>query len=147
MLSTYHPYTQTLDLQKAGLGTVGCKRTLDLLDCVTLAAAKKARTTVKRVEQLLSETLVDVSQSHDRRPLPKLEGPNRCLTTSSSLFWFQQRRLLCPVEHMLLQGYTLPLQVPQTVSNHQLTSIAGEGIALPNLATIVWALKLTANFP
>ena len=126
---------------------VGCKRSLDLLDCSVISAAKKARKTVTGVQCELADKLIDISQSHERRPLPG--GTNRCLTTSSRLFWFQQRRLLTGIEHMLLQGYTLPMitAVPKTVSNNDLKDIAGEGIALPCLGSIVWALKLTANFP
>ena len=137
VLPSYHPYTSSLDQTRAGFGPIGCKRTLDLLDCSVLSSAKRARTTVKTAaEKHLAESLLDVSQSHCRRPLPAPGAPNRCLTTRSQLFWFQQQRLLCASEHLLLQGYTLPFAILEgrdKVSQSDLREIAGEGdcFALP----------------
>ena len=147
VLPAFNPYTKTLDLDKAGLGLLPSKRVLDLLDCNVMQAAKRAKKTVRATQPLLQETLLDVSQSHARGGMPSVGNPNRCLTTSSRLWSFAQSRVLSGTEHLLLQGHTMPLQVPHGVSQTDLRRWSGEGIALPCLATVLWALKLTANFP
>ena len=89
----------------------------------------------------LGDTLLDISQSHDRRAFSK-EGRARTLTTSSRLFAFSQNRLLTPLEHMIMQGYSEGLVVPSTVSASAVRRMAGEGMALPCLATILLAILL-----
>ena len=147
VLPDYAPYSKDLDTTAAGLGSLGNKWVMDLLDCAVLQAAKRARCSVKSVQPQLKETLMDVSQSHSRRPLPGEDSTNRCLTTSSRLYSFAQRRMLTGTEHLLLQGYSLPISLPEGLTQADLRSFAGEGISLPCLATVLWALKLTRNFP
>jgi hypothetical protein len=50
-------------------------------------------------------------------------------------------------EHMLLQGHRSDIQVPETMTDHDLRVLAGEGIALPCLGTIVWAMLITKAMP
>lgn len=146
----YSPYTQKIkgegSLGLLGLGEKPPKRTLDLIDCCVLQVCKKARKAVHHADDLLKNHMVDVSQNHDRRPLSSPPAA-RALTTSSKLYIFDQKRLLTPEEHLLLQGYNETAVVrPKGVSGSDLRRMAGEGIALPCLGTIIWALFLTKKF-
>ena len=147
VLPDYFPYTKDMNWQKAGVGLSAPKRLRDLMELSVLQSAKRARTSIHGVQPALSELLLDVSQSHKRRPMPGLEGPSRCLTTSSRLWCFAQKRLLCGAEHLLLQGLApSELTIPDSLTEADLREISGEGIALPCLATIVWALGLALKF-
>ena len=140
----FNPYTANLDLNAAGFGSRPCKRTLDLLDCAVLHVCKRQKKTVEGVRPILVEKLVDVSQSHARRPMSSDDNIAKALTTSSRLYSFAARRLLSSHEHFLLQGYPQQMEFPEEgVSDYDLRRMAGEGIALPVLASLFWALRLT----
>ena len=95
----------------------------------------------QEMDEALRGTVVDISQSHARRPISN-NGVARTLTTSSSLFSFTHGRLLTAYEHLLLQGYPSTVEIPINVTESDIRSMAGEGIALPCLAIIVWSLHL-----
>ena len=71
------------------------------------------------------------------------QGIARAPTTSSQLFSFKEERLLTGFEHLLLQGYSSETRVPGCISESELRSMAGEAIALPPLAVVIWSLFLT----
>ena len=144
---SFHPFSGRLNCRAAGFGREAPKRVLDLLDCCVVQACKKRKVSVSTIRKDVAELVVDVSQSHARRPMPALTGPNRCLTTGARLFSFAKNRLLCGFEHLLLQGYSESLIVPNNVSENELRVLAGEAIALPCLGTLIWALTLTGKFP
>ncbi len=91
----------------------------------------------------LKDTIVDISQNHARRPLSS-NGVAHTLTTSSKLYSFAQNRLLTGVEHLILQGYPFDLD-PSTLSESDLRTVAGEGIALPCLGVLIMCLCLVQN--
>ncbi len=90
----------------------------------------------------LNNTLVDISQNHGRRPLSNAMGVAHTLTTSSKLYSYDQRRLLTGVEHLFLQGYPYDVEVPSNLTDTDLRTLAGEGIALPCLGLIILCLWL-----
>ena len=142
----YAPYTKRWassfkGLPKSVLGGP-TKRVLDLIDCSVLEVCKRARKTMPQCADELNETVIDVSQSHGRRPF-STSGVARTLTTSSRLFVLSQRRLLLPREHLMLQGFLESVEIPASVSDTAIRHMAGEGMALPCLATILMALLLT----
>eukprot|EP00439_Symbiodinium_sp_Y106_P030818 s7503_g3.t1 len=112
---------------------------------------KRARLTVDSPWQsrcdALNDALVDFSQSHGRRPFSNTDGTAHCLTSSSQLYSFRLDRCLLPVEHLFLQGYPVSVAVPEELNDRDVRSIAGEGIALPCLATLIWAVFLYKGFP
>ena len=142
----YAPYSAALDTEAAGLGKRASKRVLDLIDCSVLEICKRHKVTLGKAKPYLKNKLLDVSQSHGRRPMSNAEDIAKALTTSSRLFSFDQKRLLCAEEHLALQGYDFDFEVPEAVSASELRKMAGEGIALPCLACILWALRLTQPF-
>ena len=101
------------------------------------------RKTLKQVQPELNGKLLDYSQSHLRKPITGDNGISRCLTTSSRLFFFEQQRNLQPIEHLMLQGYEKDVKLPIGFSANDVRRVAGEGIALPCLGTLLWALRLT----
>ena len=143
----YHPYTSNMDFSRSGLpckcGGRPTKRILDLIDCAAMSVAKKAKKRLGDCKQELDRTILDVSQSHGRRPFNT--GDVRTLTTSSKLFSFGQRRTLVEKEHFLLMGFDDQLVLPKAISASNLRALAGEGMALPCLATVVIAVLLTSK--
>ena len=144
----YHPYSTKIDQQPRAAGFSGqpSKRVLDLLDCAAVELCKRRKISVTQAKPALKDVLIDVSQSHIRRPFSDDRNIARCLTTSSRLFNFGQARMVSALEHLLLQGYDRSVEVPRNVGPSDLRSMAGEGIALPCLATIMWAVLLTQKF-
>ena len=140
------PYSANLDAQAAGFASQPTKRVADLMDMTVLHVQKKRRLSSAASKVALREVLLDISQSHSRRPFSGPDGISRCLTTSSRLFFFGQQRLVAAMEHFRLQGYDNSLSAPTGVSDSDLRRMAGEGIALPCLGVIVWAIRLTAQF-
>ena len=109
--------------------------------CVTKAAILAA----------ISTTIVDVAQNPCRRAFTPKSGVNHTLCTSSRLVHLGLMRVLLPVESLLMQGHSLHnLKLPAVgqgaLSNHQIRSLAGEGMFLPSLGMLVWALLVTGAF-
>ena len=141
----FNPFTPSKLFKGRGLnGTT--KRTLDLIDCCVMDHCKRAKTTVAQCVPTMSEVLLDFSQCHDRKPFSN-DGVARTLTTSTHLYYFGQDRVCIGLEHLLLQGYDKNVCLPETMSESDLRRMAGEGIALPCLALLVWALFVTKGLP
>ena len=109
--------------------------------CVTKAAILVA----------ISTTIVDVSQNPCRRAFTPKSGVNHTLCTSSRLVHLGLMRVLLPVEAMLMQGHNIHnLKFPGVgqgaLSNHQIRCLAGEGMFLPSLGMLIWALLMTGAF-
>lgn len=141
-------------LLNKGVGVPRTKRVLDLIDLCAIHRCKKARFTQKEANEALKDTILDYSQSHSRRPFSNSDGVARSLTTSSSLYSYRLDRELHPVEHLYLQGFPMPgadgsigVRIPENMPPTEVKKMAGEGIALPCLAMVIWALFLTQGFP
>ena len=99
----------------------------------------------------VATTIVDVSQNPARRAFTPKSGVNHTLCTSSRLVHLGLMRTLLPVEAMLMQGHNIDnLKFPGIgqggLSNHQIRCLAGEGMYLPSLGMLIWALFLTGAF-
>ena len=137
------PYSSTL---KEDPNFKPTKRVLDLLDCTAVQLCVSQNKRIKRfhskeMEDAVRGSFVDISQSHGRRPFNMPGAAAHTLTTGSQLYSFEHRRVLEPAEHLALQGY------PDGFSASKLRAIAGEGIALPCLALVIWALYLVRPLP
>ena len=138
-------YTQSKFFRGKGLHQAS-KRNFDLIDCVALDTCKRRRITLPYVKTELAETLVDLSQSHERRPFSHANVAHT-LTTGSRLYHFGQDRLCVGREHLLLQGYEADTMIPTSMSDADIKRLAGEGIALPVLGLILWSLFLAKGLP
>lgn len=94
---------------------------------------------------LPAQLFVDISQNHIRRPLSNADGTVRALLTSTDLYHFGTDRCLVPLEHLLLQGYSPDVVLPDLLSDSDVRQMAGEAIFLPCLATVLWCLNLTKD--
>ena len=68
------------------------------------------------------------------------------MTTSSVIYSHGLDRIVLPIEMLLWQGHQLDVVVPGTMSQRSLRSLAGEGMTLPCLASIVHVLQLMGGF-
>ena len=127
------------------------KRALDLMNCSAMQCWKRARVSFQAPlpdrRAILQNTILDLSQSHDRRPFSGETGPVRTLTTSSLLYSFRENRILRPLEHLCLQGYPRSVSVPESFSDRDTRVLAGEAMSLPSLGLVVWSLLVLKGFP
>ena len=98
-------------------------------------------------KEYLQDVYCDTSQNPAFKAVSNSNGVAPCLCTSSTMYSFGRDRMLLPFEHLLMQGHTRSLRIPKNMSPSQIRSLAGEGICLPCLGTIVWALYLTKGLP
>lgn len=103
---------------------------------------KPSQPVAEEIPTAMENILVDVSQSHGRRPVSSASGVAHTLTTSSQLFSFKHQRLLTPFQHLLLQGYPDTTELSADHSEADVRNMAGEAIALPSLGIVVWGLFL-----
>ena len=106
-----------------------------------------AKKTLAWASKLLSETVVDCSQNPVRKPFNHTSTwPTLC--TSSVLYHFGLDRVLLPIEHLHLQGHTeATAVVPDSLSQSEIRSLAGEAMPLPVLGLLILSLLLTKGFP
>ena len=92
---------------------------------------------------------VDVSQNPCRRPFtPTKGGVNHCLTTVTQLIHLGRMRAILPCEVMFMQGHSPTRTVfPNHISTKCLRELAGEGMFLGSLGSILWSLYLLGAFP
>ena len=92
-----------------GYGGDWTPRTKDLVDCtvmqVCLQQGVKLRNIRQVMDNLMKPIILDVSQSHRSREYTNAQGVHKCLTTSSSLYIFEQDRVASGKEHLALQGW------------------------------------------
>jgi hypothetical protein len=93
----------------------------------------------KRRRKCMMDTVVDVSQTINRRPFSRDRGDGKqvlpCLTTTSILYSYRLGRVLVPSEHWLLQG--APTLRSDNISAAQLRRSAGEGFCAPCIGAVM----------
>ena len=126
------------------------ERVRDLLDLVVfekIASLKLPNNlSFSELQACLEDVYVDVSQSHVRRPYSNKEAA-KCLTTGSIIYSFGRDSVILPLELMMWHGHRSNVGLPDCLSQRQFTRLAGEGMALPSLASVVWGVYLTKQFP
>ena len=90
---------------------------------------------------------MDVSQSVKRHKHSTPAGIVHTLTTSTRLYSFSLDRVLSGREMLSLHCQPKDLVIPDDIRDSALCDLAGEGMALPCLASVVWCLYLTKQFP
>ncbi len=123
------------------------RRVCGLIDAVVWAklgiGAKNKSFSEKR--EALLHVYVDVSQNPGRRPFTNQHGTTGTMTTSSLFYSFGRGDFVLPFEMLLWHGHSRTLVVPKDVKSSQIKTLAGEGMSLPCLGTIIWA-GLLARF-
>ena len=113
---------------------------LAVLQYLGVETAARSMNNLEDQTNLLSDLFVDLSQNPCRKAFTNQQGFTKCLTTASALYSFQKDRAVLPLELLLFQGHTKELKIPATMSPDAVRSLAGEGIALPCLATLLVAM-------
>ena len=122
-------------------------RTKDIVDCTAMQVCKSKGVSVSNMKHVMKQhmkgIIVDVSQSHNSRQFTNAQGVHRCLTTSSHLYIYAEDRFAVGKEHLAFQGWVADMEVfPKGLSNRELRELAGEGMNLPCLASVLWAFFL-----
>ena len=148
------PWTQKPAVRYSGLGRVG-ERVRCLLDLATADrlgpraddVVRKAKATGNwhEVDKAMKGVFIDLSQNPARRPWTNQKNVSKCLTTSSRIYSFEEQRVVLPLEHLLFQGHRRSIVIPESMPPRSVARLAGEGICLPSLATIVWSLACSGN--
>ena len=94
-----------------------------------------------------NDFFVDYSQNPCRKKYSKQgSGTIHCLCSSTCLYSYGSDRALFPVEYLRLQGWGFDTQVPSQ-SAGKVQQLAGQGMALPCLALIIWSAYLVKGLP
>lgn len=94
----------------------------------------------------LKHVYVDVSQNPVRRPFSGVMGVTGTMTTSSLFYSFARDGAVLPFEMLMWHGHSRLLKVPDSTRSAELKELAGEGMAVPCLGSILWAGFLLQGF-
>lgn len=151
---SFKPWTGRTQFQ--GIGVPKTPRVLELLDLVCLQTmshfAKTAKISQKdmfsgtNMAKALENQFVDVSQSCSRMVATTQKGVTPTFTTSSQVYSFRLDRLLTPAEIMLIHGHSKQTRFPLDFTPAHLRRLAGEGMAVYSVATVIWCVFLTRQF-
>jgi len=115
---------------------------LDLLDVITIERKNKLMRSGKvlSVENAMRGSFVDLSQSHSRRTVSHEGEKIFTMTTSTMLYSYYHDSIILPEEVHLMHGFSRSLKFPDHLSQNQIRSLVGNGMAAPCLAQTVAAL-------
>ena len=140
------PWTTLPELQWRGMHPLErVKAILDAVVCCSLTPEQLSLGLCEKRE-LLKHHYVDISQNPDRKAFTNAAGSNPCICTSTRMYSFYREGLLLPIELMYLQGHRRGLRIPEDVRPSAVQALAGEGMSLPCLGTIFWALHVAGCF-
>ena len=140
-------WTQRAGFKGQGLtATPRVKGILDVAACCMLKDRDVPAGSADDAAEALADAYVDVSQNPCRKPWTNKHGVNHTLCTGSCLYSYQQDRLLFAEEYMYLQGWSRGICAKEEVQP-RLKELAGLGISLPCLASLIWSLYLVREFP
>lgn len=144
--NSYRPWTGKADFK--GVGMSKTNRVLDLLDLVVIEAMKgRTKRTLSEATSFLKDSYIDVSQSHDRKVVTNRSGVTPTVTTATELYSFNKDRLVLPQEIMRMHGHCLEqTRFPAGMSLAEMRRLAGEGMAVCCIGTVIWCVYLTKHF-
>ena len=99
------------------------------------------------MQQIMCGKFMDVSQSLRRHSHTNNAGFNHAFTTSSMLYSFDRDSVLSGKDMLVLHGQPKDMVFPPDVPDSSLRELAGEGMAIPCLASVIWSLYLVRQFP
>ena len=112
---------------------------LNLVVCQKLQGMKRTSANVRKVVQHL---IVDVSQNPCRNSCTNKKGVNHTLCSSTVQVHVGLQRPITPRELLFQQGHPSTIEIPEDVSMSSVQKLAGQGMALPSLATCLWCQYL-----
>lgn len=140
------PWTESPSFK--GYGLAKTPRVLSILDGVAIEKSQGKRVTRRVLKNNLKNTYVDVSQSLPRKAFTNSKGVNRTQTTSTRLYSYENDALVIGKEMLGLHGQPIStMTFPNEIKDNVLHELAGEGMAVPCVGLVMWALFLTAQFP
>ena len=98
------------------------------------------------VLESIQNTFIDISQNPCRKAWTPKHGTNHTLTTVTQLIHLGACRAILPAEEFFFQGHNPSRIRFPNVKNKVLKELAGEGMFLGSLATILWAMYLLGAF-
>ena len=121
---------------------------LGLLDAVVWQKLGRAARNMsfKEKQERLKHVYVDVSQNPIRRPFSGGTGVTGTMTTSSLFYSFARDGAVLPFEMLMWHGHSRLLKVPDSTKSLELKELAGEGMSVPCLGSILWAGFLLQGF-
>ena len=140
---------ESCKLWSSGSKAVLTERMKGILDAVAFEKLGAAGLSMNFKERrtALSNVFCDVSQNPMFRTFTNSVGITGCLSTSTCLFSFGRDDFVLPIELLYFQGHGRSLSIPPHMRQQQIRDLAGEGISLPCLGVIMWAIYLTKGFP
>ena len=142
------PWSQLPGLEFRGLSRTS--RVLEVLDLAVIGYLTKPGTSSSllslepaELRGKCTELFTDVSQNPVRKCHTSQAGLSKCLTTSSVLYTHTRDRVVLPLELMFFQGHVVDMKVPATMRQRSLKSLAGQGMCVPCLAVLIYALHCT----
>lgn len=131
-----------------GLGIKHNIRNLDMIDIIACKKTVGQKRTDANMKSALQNVFVDLSQGLKRWPCTSDDGTTHCLTTSSELYSYARDSAVLPLELLFLHGHDpKKIRMPTGMKHSDIQALAGEGIALPCLAVMLWSLYLLKGFP
>ena len=122
------------------------KRVSEIIDLAFLGmfGRKSGRDALSTDQQtFLSNMFVDVSQNPCRKAWSNAAGVAKCLTTAASLYSYRRDSAVLPLELLCFHGWTPTVKLPESMTQKSLQHLAGEGMFLPNLASIIASLVVS----
>lgn len=125
-------------------------RISELLDLATICCVEDSASIQGDTDSIRSgmkNVFVDVSQNPIRLPWTNPGSQvTKCLTTGSQLYSFELDRAVVPLEMFFFQGHGSATRISEKTSQSQLRALAGEGICIPCIATLIHALEISGSF-
>ena len=147
----FKPWTGREQFQ--GIGLSKTERVLEMIDSAAIQMCMQRsvmplRATPIQVKRAVSGGFVDVSQSLTRNAWAAAGESLPVFTGSTALYSFSADRLITGREMLNMHGYSShQVSVPCGITDANMKKFAANGMALPCLATVIWALWLTRRFP
>ena len=146
MPANARPWSRHREVRESGVALT--ERHLAILDLAVYETVGPScmNMSFEQLQCALKNIYCDLSQNPQRRAFTK-DGMTNCLTTSTCLYMFWRADFVLSNELLYIQGHRRSIVLPQDMTSNQIRDLAGEGISLPSLATVVWALYLTKGLP
>ena len=139
------------EMQGRGLSLT--HRNKEILDLVaieklkTLGLKEAECLTWDQRKSFLKGVFCDVSQNPKFSSYTNQNGVTGCLATSTILYSYGKDRAVLPFEYILFQGHRRGIQFPTDMRSSEIKALAGEGMFLPSLGSVIWAMYLIKGLP
>ena len=148
---SFHKMLWSGEMKGRGLSLTNRNKTiLDLVAAEKLKGLglQKAQTlTWEQRQSLLKGVFCDVSQNPKFASYTNDHGVTGCLATPTILYSYGKDRIVLPFEYILFQGHRRGMQFPTQMKSSEIKTLAGEGMFLASLGSVIWAMYLLKGLP